>query len=150
MTLAKVIVKLGAAVREPGVLFVALSRVKHPDDLMLDDDFPAFFEILKQSKHPSYLKRQHWEKLMRAKFARTLRLHMRDAERYVHPGTHVWTAADSNTADLLLRVVAKVSPETQENAIFATAIDLEPSMDVSQLSRVWKRLHTFPYIFELA
>ena len=75
---------------------------------------------------------------------------MRDAEKYVHPGTHVWTAADSNTADLLLRVVAKVSPETQENAIFATAIDLEPSMDVSQLSRVWKRLHTFPYIFELA
>ena len=112
MTLAKVIVKLGAAVREPDVLLVALSRVKHPDDLMLDDDFPAFFEILKHSKHPSYLKRQHWEKLMRAKFARTLRLHMRDAEKYVHPGTHVWTAADSNTADLLLRVVAKVSPET--------------------------------------
>ena len=45
MTLAKVIVKLGAAVREPGVLFVALSRVRHPDDLMLDDDFPALFEI---------------------------------------------------------------------------------------------------------
>ena len=49
MTLAKVIVKLGAAVREPGVLFVALSRVRHPDDLMLDDDFPALFEILKQT-----------------------------------------------------------------------------------------------------
>ena len=61
MTLDKVIVKLGAAVREPGVLFVALSRVRHPDDLMLDDDFPALFEILKQSKHPSFQKRQAWE-----------------------------------------------------------------------------------------
>ena len=150
MTLAKVIVKLGAAVREPGVLFVALSRVRHPDDLMLDDDFPALFEILKQSKHPSYLKRQNWEKLMRAKFGRTLRLHMRDAELYKHPGTHVWTAADSDTADLLLRVANKFPPETQEDDILAAATDVDSSVDFAQLSRVWKRLHTFPYIFELA
>ena len=80
MTLDKVIVKLGASVGDPGVLFVALSRVRHPDDLMLDDEFPALFAILKQTKHPSYQKRQQWEKLMRAKFARTLGEHMRDAE----------------------------------------------------------------------
>ena len=80
MTLEKVIVKLGKAVAEPGVLFVALSRVRHPDDLMLDDDFPSLFEILKQAKHPSFARRQHWEKLMRARFAQTLSMHMRDSE----------------------------------------------------------------------
>ena len=42
---------------------------------------------------------------MRAKFARTLREHMRDAEKYTHPGLHVWTAEDSEIADLLLRVI---------------------------------------------
>ena len=44
ITLYKVIVKLGRAVAEPGVLFVALSRVRHPDDLMLDDSVPALFD----------------------------------------------------------------------------------------------------------
>ena len=83
MTLDKVIVKLGASVSEPGVLFVALSRVRHPNDLMLDDDFPALFDILKQTKHPSYQKRQQWGKIMCAKFARTLREHLRDAEKYL-------------------------------------------------------------------
>ena len=55
MTLNKVVVKLSAAVATPGVLFVALSRVRHPDDLMmLDDDFPALATILKAGCHPSF------------------------------------------------------------------------------------------------
>ena len=69
MTLNKVVVKLSAAVATPGVLFVALSRVRHPGDFMLEDDFPALATILKASCHPSFKKRQHWEKLMRVKFA---------------------------------------------------------------------------------
>ena len=44
MTLSSAIVKLGKAVKEPGVLLVALSRVRHPDNLMLDDDFPPFYD----------------------------------------------------------------------------------------------------------
>ena len=47
MTLDKAIVRLRDAVSTPGVLFVALSRVRHPDDRMLDDDFPALALILK-------------------------------------------------------------------------------------------------------
>ena len=149
MTLDKVIVKLGAAVREPGVLFVALSRVRHPDDLMLDDDFPAMFEILKQTKHPSFQKRQHWEKLMRANFAHTLRQHMRDADLYTHPGTHVWTAADSDTADTLLRELQK-NPTLADDEIVNATSALHPDLDSSQLSRVWERMQTFPYVFEVA
>ena len=45
MTLDKLIVKIGQAAASPGVLFVALSRVRHPRDLMLDDDFPAMSTI---------------------------------------------------------------------------------------------------------
>ena len=41
MTLDKAVVKLGSKAGTPGVAFVALSRVRHPDDLMLDDDFPS-------------------------------------------------------------------------------------------------------------
>ena len=150
MTLDKVIVKLGASVGEPGVLFVALSRVRHPDDLMLDDEFPALFEILKQTKHPSYQKRQQWEKLMRAKFARTLREHMRDAEKYTHPGLHVWTAEDSDTADLLLRVIKQNPYELDRDPLLATATALVPTVLSADLTRVWERLQTFPYIFEIA
>ncbi len=72
---------------------------------MLDDDFPALYEILNQTKHPSIRMRQYWEKQMYAKFARTLRFNMRDAELYNHPGTHVWTAKDSEIADVLLQLV---------------------------------------------
>ena len=150
MTLDKVVVKLGAAVREPGVLFVALSRVKHPDDLMLDDDFPALFEILKQSKHPSFQKRQNWEKEMRAKFARTLRLHMRDADRYCHPGLHVWTADDSALVDVFLEVLRKMPRAPDPSTVKSAVSALRPHVSETDLSRVWDRMQTFPYIFEVA
>ena len=68
LTLKKVVVKLSRAAAEPGVLFVALSRVEHPDNLMLDDDFPDFSTILKQKKHESFGKRQLWEKRARSFF----------------------------------------------------------------------------------
>ena len=61
MTLAKVIVKLSSACSKPGVLFVALSRVRHPDNLLLEDDFPAFSVIRRQLSHPSFAARQRWE-----------------------------------------------------------------------------------------
>ena len=150
MTLDKVVVKLGAAVREPGVLFVALSRVRHPDDLMLDDDFPALFEILNQTKHPSFQKRQRWEKEMRATFARTLRLHLRDADRYCHPGQHVWTAADSDVVDCMLEVIKKENKEPDTESLQSLVTTRYPELSSTDFARIWERMHTFPYIFELA
>ena len=87
---------------------------------------------------------------MRAKFARTLRLHMRDADLYTHPGTHVWTDTDSSIADVLLRVAKDFPADTHDEELLTTAAARLPNSDPSQLSRVWKRMHTFPYIFELA
>ena len=109
MTLDKAVVKLSAAVATPGVLFVALSRVRHPDDLMLDDDFPALATVLKGSCHPSFKRRQHGEKLMRVKFAHTVRHNMQDATLFSNPGTHVWTTHDAAVADVLLRLL-RVQP----------------------------------------
>ena len=102
MTLDKAIVRLRDAVSTPGVLFVALSRVRHPDDLMLDDDFPALAVILKGSRHPSSQKRQHWEKMMRARFSKTVRTCMQNPELYHNPRTHIWTPDQCALAEILL------------------------------------------------
>ena len=53
MTLEKARVHLGAKASSPGVALVALSRVAHPDDLLLDDDFPSMATIMRQKDHPA-------------------------------------------------------------------------------------------------
>ena len=149
LTLDKAVVKLHGAVATPGVLFVALSRVRHPDDLMLDDDFPALSTVLKGSLHPSFKKRQYWEKLMRAKFASTVRHHMQDAKLYCHLGTHVWTADQCEIADHLLGTLQK-EPKRQEEDLLQAAQSASPTLTTDALRAVWVRMQTYPYIFELA
>ena len=46
MTLDRAIVRLTRAAASPGVAFVALSRVRHPDHLMLEDSFPEMSTIM--------------------------------------------------------------------------------------------------------
>ena len=100
MTLAKVIVKLASACSKPGVLFVALTRVRHPDHLLLEDDFPAFSVIRKQLLHPSFSARQSWERRMRVLFSRTLRKHMQDSPFF--PPDLCWSTSTNRVADLLV------------------------------------------------
>ncbi len=54
MILDKVICRIGKAAASPGVLFIALSRVRHPNDLMLDDEFPALSSIMQQAETESF------------------------------------------------------------------------------------------------
>ena len=89
MTLRRVKIKLGKAVTQPGILFTALSRVRHPDNILLDDDFLTLFAILQQTKHKHFLQRMHWERLMRVKFSRTCRRYIRDTD--VYSTQNVWT-----------------------------------------------------------
>ena len=77
MTLEKVIVSLSHACSKPGVLFVALTRVRHPDNLLLKDDFPAFSMIRRQLLHPNFIARQKWERRMLVLFSLTVRRRMR-------------------------------------------------------------------------
>ena len=74
MTLDRAIVRLTKAAS--GVAFVALSRVRHPDHLMLEDNFPDMSTIMKESERDSFHARQNWERAMRVRFSATLRLHM--------------------------------------------------------------------------
>ena len=100
MTLAKVRVAVSQNASTPGVLFTALTRVRHPDTLMLMDSFPSFAQIMRTRAHKNFPVRQHWERKARAKFSRTVRKHMRDPNLYTPEKT--WTEEHSKLADRLL------------------------------------------------
>ena len=101
MTLVKAVVKLGKmAAAKPGVLFVAMTRCRHPDHVMLEDDFPLFSDLRKQLFNPSFAKRIAWEKRKRAAFARTVREHMRDPTLFSE--ANCWTEEDAMVADQLV------------------------------------------------
>ena len=102
MTLDKAVVFIGRRAATPGVLFVALTRVRHPDDLMLDDDFPDMSTIMKQKQTISFQRRQQWERTMTVKFSKTLRREMRDDTVY---DPHMsWTEEFSQAAEVLVLV----------------------------------------------
>ena len=101
MTLEKVIVSLSHACSKPGVLFVALTRVRHPDNLLLEDDFPAFSMIRRQLSHPNFIARQKWERRMLVLFSLTVRRRMRSEEWFADDVR--WDANMSSMADYILR-----------------------------------------------
>ena len=100
MSLDRAIVRLTKAATAPGVAFVALSRVRHPDHLMLEDSFPDMSTIMKQAQRETFHMRQRWERVARVKFSRTIRKHMRNDQLY--SCERVWTARESDMADKLL------------------------------------------------
>ena len=62
MALDCVVVSITKFASRPGVAFVAPSRVRHPDDLLLDDNFPDMATIMKQCESQSFQNRVHWKK----------------------------------------------------------------------------------------
>ena len=147
MTLSKVIVKLSSACSKPGVLFVALSRVRHPDTLLLEDDFPAFSVIRRQLAHPSFAARQRWERRMCVLFSRTVREHMRDEHWFSE--TARWTQEESDLADRLVDLW-----RTNRNSTVDTLPTLlrerTPEVRSDTLQRTWARMQQYPHCFELA
>ena len=89
----------------PVALFVSLSRVRHPDNLMLDDDFPSYFKILQSGNHAKFRKRQAWERIQRVKFSKTVRQFMRDPSRYTPE--RCWTEEESHMADIILAMIKR-------------------------------------------
>ena len=103
MTLDRAVVRLTKAAASPGVAFVALSRVRHPDHLMLEDSFPDMATIMKQAEKEAFVMRQRWERRMRVLFSKTIRAHMRDP--WLFSPEKVWTSEESELAELLLQTV---------------------------------------------
>ena len=144
MTLDKVVCKVGKAAASPGVLFVALSRVRHPDDLMLDDEFPAYSTIMEQMQSESFKKRVHWERLANLKFSRTIRHFMRDATLY--SAGNVWTETMSKGANVLLGELRKnvlLSKDDMVRVLEKSNLELDAGLLV-------EKMHSFPHIFEIA
>ena len=128
MTLDKVIVRLTKAAVAPGVAFVALSRVRHPDHLMLEDTFPDMATIMRQSEKESFRARQRWERAMRVRFSRTLRRYMRDPQLY--SSESVWTNEDSDVADLLIHACA-AQPDVDDATLLQSVHDADPEVSLS-------------------
>lgn len=135
ITLAKVRIAVSQAASTPGVLFTALTRVRHPDTLLLMDSFPSYAQIMRTRSHKNFPVRQHWERKAMAKFSRTIRRHMRDPAVYTPEKT--WTAEERALADRLLldygkHTDADVSTHADD---FASRHEEEPRAQVFQ---VWE------------
>ena len=102
MTLHNVVVSLSHACSKPGVLFVALTRVRHPDNLFLEDDFPACSVIRRQLLHPNFAARQKWERRMLVVFSRTIRRRMRSEEWF--SDEVLWNDRTSDIADAVVKI----------------------------------------------
>ena len=124
---------------------MALTRVRHPDDLLLEDTFPSMSVPMKQKDHPAFQLRQAWERKQEVLFAKTIRTHMRDPD--VYPASLVWTEAQSQLAERILETV-RVSGVTDIDDLL-TAWGLHPHLPPLQDIRcVWDRLHTYPHSTE--
>ena len=143
MTLEKAVVQLGSAAAKPGVAFVALSRVKHPDDLMLEDDFPSMSVMMRQKDNKGFQARQRWEREARVKFSKTLRTHMNDIT--IYSPEKCWQPLDNEIANAILQEM-KIERYTDINDF--TAINTKYGTETS--ANVWKKLHMFPHMFEIA
>ena len=147
MTLDKAVVRLGRAASSPGVAFVALSRVRHPDALMLDDEFPDMATIMRQTQSAGYIKRQEWEKLMKIRFSQTLRRHLRDPALYDPEMT--WTEEESTMAADMLRLLKSAQPGQSPAELEELLLDKLPHANPHTLKRVWKRMQCWPHRCEV-
>ena len=147
MTLATAVVRMGRKAAAPGVLFVALTRVRHPDDLMLDDEFPDMLTIMQQKKSPNFAKRLRWEGQMRARFSKTIRYNMQDDNLYSKD--KIWTPDLCNAAEEILAVVKRgkyydVTPATWQQ-MAASHVNLQTALH----QKAWEKLQTWPHDQEL-
>ena len=96
MTLDRVRVHLSdrsAAI--PGIAFVACTRVRHPWDLVFEEDLPEYEHFMKARRTPAFRERRRYELRCEARASRTLR-------RYGYCEADLWTAAERTDADALI------------------------------------------------
>ena len=84
---------------------------------------------------------------MRAIFSRTVRAYMHASETYSHE--KVWNADENKVAELFLETVRENNDAAEEDILQRCQMK-NPSVDLVLLTQVWKKLHTFPHMFEVA
>ena len=84
---------------------------------------------------------------MRAHFSRTVRAYMHASETYSHE--KIWNAEENKVAELVLGTL-KENTQAAEKDIVRICQEKNASFDTTLLTHVWKKLHTFPHVFEVA
>jgi len=112
MTLPRVRISMGDRIASTvGVGYVAITRVKHPWDLVFDTDLPAYEVFMKAQRKPVFCQRQRFLLRMEAKASRTLR-------RYRFCSRDPWSADDAAIAEkLLLRLEARAARERSDQGM---------------------------------
>ena len=95
MTLRRVRVLLRRAASILGVGYVAVTRVKHPDHLVFEEDLPAWETFQDSRRKPLFRQRRRMELRYAARFSRTLR-------KYRFCEADVWTREEACVAEVLL------------------------------------------------
>ena len=99
MTLRRVRICMRRSVASaPGVGYVAVTRVKHVEHLVFEEDLPAW-EVFQEAKvKPAFRQRRRMELRFRARFSRTLR-------KYGTCECDRWTEVEAGVAESLLKVL---------------------------------------------
>lgn len=147
MTLVKMKLQTDKAASSPGVLFSALTRIRHPDTIMFTDHFPSYAQIMKARSNPGFKMRQAWERKARAKFSRTIRKHMQDAT--VYSPSKVWTSEQSYMADKLIQHYGTHTDVTIDD-LPEHFLEEVSGNDQTLVQNTWAKMQTFPHCFEIA
>ena len=108
MTLQKVRVHLSErTAKVPGIGFVAVTRVKHPWDLVFEEDLPDYREFMSARRKPTYRARRRFELRQEAAASRTLR-------KYGFCEADVWLPDERKAAAELLEALGHVRNEQRE------------------------------------
>ena len=111
MTLDRVRVHLSertAAV--PGIGFVACTRVRHPWDIVFEEDLPEYGAFMKARRTLAFRERKRFELRQEAKASRTLR-------RYGFCEADLWTREEADVAQELLRGLRVAAQEQKERLV---------------------------------
>ena len=108
MTLDRVRVHLSAKTAGvPGIGFVACTRVRHPWDLVFEEDLPEYEHFMKARRTLAFRERRRFELRQEARASRTLR-------RYGFCEADLWTVEERTAADELLRGLKVIASEQRE------------------------------------
>ena len=80
----------------PGIAFVAVTRVRHPWDIVFEEDLPALEHFMKARNTKHFRERQRFELRQLSRASRTLR-------KYGFCEADVWTSKEREDAALLLK-----------------------------------------------
>ncbi|MCP4861774.1 MAG: AAA family ATPase, partial [Planctomycetes bacterium] len=85
-----------------GLAFVACTRVRHPWDLVFEEDLPEYEHFMKAKNTAAFRSRRRWELRLQERSSATIR-------RYGFCEEDIWTKSEADAAESLLRSLRRVA-----------------------------------------